>query len=112
MRITIDRVHEKYLQTLGTEMDASPREVVNFLLWKMRESNYTFGGQLPLQSPVNGNRFNNPYFDPNTFESTPKTNTVGFVPQSPQAIQEFEDLVEEIDPIIERFISLGVCNEF
>jgi hypothetical protein len=106
MRISIDKTHEKYLQFLASEIDATPKEVLNFLIWKLRESKYTFGGQIPLQSPTQPHRLENPYFDPSTFESTPKTIRVGFVPQSPQAIQDFENLRDEIDPIIARMASL------
>lgn len=105
MRISIDQTHHKYLQFLSAELDATPKEVLNFLLWKLRESKYTFGGQIPLQAPTQA-RLDNPYFDPSTLESTQKTTRVGFVPQSPQAIQVFEDLRDEIDPIIARMASL------
>src|SRR5437868_3064732 len=108
MRLTIDKTHDKYLQLLASQMDATPKEIINFLLWKLRESNYTFQGQLPTYQPQVQQ-----YFDPSTFESRPTAMSgLSFQPQSPQAIQEYEQIAEEIDPIIEKFINLGLVDQF
>lgn len=81
-------------------------EAINFLFWELRRANYQFGGTLP-QYPM-----------PNTqqpqqqFEQATAMSGLSFVPQSPQAIQQFEELQQEVDPIIERFINLGLVDQF
>ena len=79
----------------------------------MQQHNWIQGCSQESQQAPQPKRLDNPYFDPNTLEaSATAISERAFVPQSPKAIREFEELRDEIDPIIERFISLGVCNEF
>ena len=98
MRVTINKTHDQYISAIASQMGATPQDALNFLLWKLRESNYNFGGTLPQHPTPNAQQ---PHFEPATAMSG-----LSFVPQSPQAIQEFEQLAEEIDPVIQRLAGL------
>jgi hypothetical protein len=108
MRLTTDKTHDQYLQAIASQMGATPKDALNFLLWKLRESNYNFGGTLP-QYPMPNTQQPQQHFDPNTFEARATAMSgLSFVPQSPQVIQEFEQLQQETDPVIARLASLIV----
>lgn len=102
MRLTINKTHDGYLQAIASQMGATPQDALNFLLWKLRESNYNFGGVLP-QYPMPNVQYQPPQ---QQFELATAMSGLSFIPQSPQAIQEFEELREEIDPVIERLAGL------
>ncbi|OUL21481.1 hypothetical protein BV378_26550 [Nostoc sp. RF31YmG] len=97
MRLTINKSHDQYISAIASQMGTTPQQALNWMLWKLRESNYNFGGTLPQHPIPNAQQ---PHFEPATAMSG-----LSFVPQSPQAIQEFEEL-REIDPIIERLAGL------
>lgn len=108
MRINLRKHHEQYLKTIASQMgifDIS--EALNLLLWELRRINYSFGSSLPQlphyqQQPQTSN-----YLDPSTFEAQATAMSgLNFHPSSPQRIQEFEELREEVDPIIQRLAEL------
>ena len=39
MRLTIDKTHDQYLQAIASQMGVTPKDALNFLLWKLREAN-------------------------------------------------------------------------
>jgi|GEM_PF-1269206 len=99
MRLSVKKHHEQYLQLIASQMGINDSsEALNMLLWELRRINYAFGSPFPqLPSP-----------QPEQLAHS----GLSFIPQSPQAIQEFEELREEIDPVIEKFISLGLVDQF
>lgn len=111
MRVTINKTHDQYLQAIASQMGCNAQEALNFMLWKLRESNFNFGGTLP-HYPIPNAQQPQQHFDPSTFEQATVMSGLAFQPQSPQAIQEFEELQQEIDPVIEKFISLGLVDQF
>ncbi|MBD2359245.1 hypothetical protein H6G41_32460 [Tolypothrix sp. FACHB-123] len=101
LRLTISKHHEIYLNSIASQMGVNnTSEALNYLLWELRRQNYSFGSQAQC-------------FDPTTYETQPTVMSgLSFIPQSPQAIQEFEDLREEIDPVIQRLINAGLEMNF
>lgn len=89
-------------------MGTTSQQALNWMLWKLRESNYNFGGILP-QYPMPNDQYQQAQ---QQFEPATAMSGLSFIPQSPQAIQQFEELQQEIDPIIERFINLGLVDQF
>ncbi|WP_414579306.1 hypothetical protein [Anabaena sp. CCY 9402-a] len=93
MRLSVNATHNQFLQTIASQMSASPAEALNYLLWELRRQNFSFGS--PLQSPLPSPQ---PALQPQ----------IGF--KSPGAIAHFEEvsaeLPQEIDPIISRIAGL------
>ncbi|MBD2207830.1 hypothetical protein H6G33_36500 [Calothrix sp. FACHB-1219] len=102
MRLTINKAHDAYINAIASQMGTTPQQALNWMLWKLRESNYNFGGILP-QYPMPNVQQPQQQFEPATAMSG-----LSFIPQSPQAIQEFEQVAEEIDPVISRLLALGL----
>ncbi|BAY67218.1 hypothetical protein NIES22_73810 (plasmid) [Calothrix brevissima NIES-22] len=91
MRLTINKSHDGYINAIASQMGTTPQNALNFMMWKLRESNYNFGDSLP-QCPM-------------PHAQQPQ---IQFTPKSPQAIEEFEQLQAETDPVIERLLALGL----
>lgn len=94
MRLSIKPHHEQFIKNLAEGMGCDATEALNYLLWQHRWGSQPNIPQFPTQMPEKVEKFEL---------------------KSPALIQQFEqiaDIQQEIDPIIERFISLGVCNEF
>lgn len=101
MRISIKQHHAQFIKNLAEGMGCDATEALNYLLWQ-----YRWNQQAPTAQALTS--LNMPSLQP--VEKVEK-----FELKSPALIQEFEqltDVQQEIDPIIERLISLGVCNEF
>jgi hypothetical protein len=101
MRVTINKAHDGYISAIASQMGTTQQEALNYLLWELRRSNFQFGSQLP--------QHHQPQFDLSTYEQATAMSGLSFIPQSPQAIQEFEsvqELSEEIDPIIAKMALL------
>jgi hypothetical protein len=113
MRLTTPKHHDTYIDAIASQMGATRQEALNYLLWELRKNNFQFGGSLPQSQPQQPSRLDNPYYDSSTFEQQATVMSgLSFIPQSPQAIQEFEDLAQEIDPVIQRLINSGLEMEF
>jgi hypothetical protein len=83
-------------------MGCDTSEALNYLLWELRKANLQFGGTLP-QYPM-------PNAQQQTIEYPQATamSALSWQPTCGQAIQEFEQLQEETDPVIERLLALGL----
>jgi hypothetical protein len=113
MRVSISKAHDQYLKSLASQMGTTDMsECLTFLLWKLREANYNFGGHLPTyataQQPQQAVQPQQ-HFDPTTFETRPTAmSALSFQPAFPDAVREFEQVQDETDPVIERLLSLGL----
>jgi hypothetical protein len=110
-RLTIPKHHSSYISAIASQMGCDASEAINYLLWEMRKANFNFGQQLPQYQPQPPAQTG---FDPSNYECEKATAMSGlsWQPQSPAVIQEFEQLQEEIDPVIQRLISCGLELEF
>lgn len=109
VRLTLPKHHEIYLQSIASQMGVeNTSEALNYLLWELRKANYQFGGQLPQYPMPNTQQTHQMNNDPSNYEKATAMSGLSFVPQSPQAIQEFEQLQAETDPVIERLLALGL----
>ncbi|MBD2214872.1 hypothetical protein H6G27_34255 [Nostoc linckia FACHB-104] len=109
MKITISKTHQQYINAIASQMNASPSEVITYLLWELRKAKYQFNdsSNLPQQPQQINNR--NVYYDSEEFKRATAVAALSFQSQSPQAIEEFEnvqELQEETDPIILRMAQL------
>jgi hypothetical protein len=100
MRLTIKKHHYHFLIELCGQMgNVDATTVLDYLLWELRKSNYQFGSN--LQAPKQPSD----YFVP---EKLP----IGFTPSTEVNTEIYnQQLAEQTDPIIERFISLDLCGE-
>lgn len=104
MKVSIKSYNQQYLHLIGSQMGIDkPSEVINYLLLELKKMGYSFGSPLPqiAQYPM-------PNAQQQQFEPATAMSGLSFVPQSPQAIQEFEQVAEEIDPVINRLLALGL----
>lgn len=103
LRINIQSHHTSYIEQIANEMECSPNEALNHLLWVLKQQNYHFGNA-PISSCQS-----NQYYNPSTFETQATVMSgLSWQPQSPQAIQDFEEIAQEVDPVIERLAGLLV----
>lgn len=104
MKVSIKPYNQQYLHLIGSQMGIDkPSEVINYLLLELKKMGYSFGSPLPqiAQYPMPNTQQLQQQFEPATAMSG-----LSFQPQSPQAIQEYEQLAQEIDPIIARMSTL------
>lgn len=100
MRLTIRQHNQAYIERLAASLNISANEALNFLLLTLQSQNYQIGAliqpaTLSTLQPVTQLGFNHlPDNNPSNFEIY---NT---------------DLAVQVDPIIERLVSLGICGEF
>jgi hypothetical protein len=100
MRITIKKHHYEFLIKLQGQMNnTDTTSAIDYLLWELKKSNYQFGSN--LSAPKQPSDYFVPEKLPIGFTPTPEVNTEVFN----------EQLAQETDPIIERFIALGLCGE-
>lgn len=91
MRITIKSHNRAYIDKIATQMEISDKsEVINYLLLELKRLGYSFNSQISVY-PLSQQPEDIQYSIPNDSLPTPS---------------------EAFDPIIERLISLGVCQEF
>jgi hypothetical protein len=92
MRIAIKKHNQRYLEQIANQMECDRATALDYLLFELRKNNYSFGSPLPnseekpaMPEPLHGINF-----------------------KSPRAIREFEELQQEVDPIIERLVLAGL----
>jgi hypothetical protein len=105
MKVSIKPYNQQYLHLIASQMGIDkPSEVINYLLLELKKMGYSFGSPLPQipQYPMPNAQQPQQHFDPGATVMS----ALSFIPQSPQAIQEFEQLTEEIDPVIARMATL------
>lgn len=94
MRITIKPHNRAYIELIKNQMECYDNsEVINYLILELKRLGYTFGAQLPVipVTPIS------------TTTNLQPTNTIGFTTD--------EQLAEQTDPIIDRLIALGLCEQ-
>lgn len=104
LRLTIPKHHDVYLHSIASQMGCDTSEALNYLLWELRKSNHQFGDSLPQYQHPQAQQ-------PTEYPQATAMSALSWQPQSPQAIRDFEasqELQEEIDPVIERLLSLGL----
>ncbi|OUL23829.1 hypothetical protein BV378_20665 [Nostoc sp. RF31YmG] len=107
LRLSLPQHHTIYLQSIASQMGCDEAQALNYLLWELRRSNFAFGSTLPPYPMPNTQLPQSNHFDPNTFESKPTAMSgLSFQPAFPDAVREFEQVQEEIDPVIAKMALL------
>jgi hypothetical protein len=96
IKVSIKPHNQKYLQILAEQMQVySYSEIVNYLLLDLQKMGYSFGSPLPnLQQQRLG------------FKATLEPQLLLPESELPREVQE------QIDPVIERLVTLGVVDQF
>lgn len=103
MRTTIKHHNHEYLLILTKQWGFSTTtDTINHLLFLLRTSNQIPQTQFPQTKIVNlESNSSEPQHVPHTIQD------FGFSP-----LPYDTALAQQVDPIIERLVSLGICNEF
>ncbi|MBW4677780.1 MAG: hypothetical protein KME52_28430 [Desmonostoc geniculatum HA4340-LM1] len=98
MRVSIKSHNRVYLSRIAAQIECDHTEAINYLLIELRKIGYSFGANIPSiqQSQMISDSVVKVVSQP--------------LPTIPDTLPQ--EVMEEIDPIIERLINLGVCNEF
>lgn len=96
MRLTIKPHNQAFIESLATSLNVPLVEALNFLLLTLQSQNYQIGSSLNVSTTLTA--------VPQTVQpQTAQPQQLGFA--QPVA-------VDEIDPVIARFVNLGICAEF
>jgi hypothetical protein len=99
IKVSIKSHNLSYLQLISEQMQVSNlSEVINYLLLELKKQGYSYGSPLPQLSNLQQQELGFKIIS----ESKP------LLPDSELP----EEVQEQIDPVIERLVELGVCNQF
>jgi hypothetical protein len=110
MKLTIRQHNRHYIEQIAERLQITPSEALNYLLLHLRATGYQPNAtqsqpatQPATQSPIG-------FLPPITQASNSEVESI---PNNSIIFDEFNpDLVEQIDPIIAKLISLGVTEEW
>lgn len=94
MRVSIRKHNRAYLERLGWQMECDdPTEVINYLLTELKRIGYSFNAEVSLGIGVNA---------PTSHSGISELTEPGQYPMSGMSA------VMDCDPVIDRFISVGL----